>query len=158
MEVTICGHRKAVEVLKQNPKQIDVVFISSPDNKFGVDGSHLIQDLAKNYCEILFDDCTFPVGSMIPPTIENVKQAIEFAKGKESIIVCCQAGVSRSAATAYCIATDDVGPIMALEILDPKVHSPNALIVHYGSKILNCPDMVDIINTWKNEADAQQMW
>lgn len=156
MNITICGHRQAVRLLEENPGQLDVIFISSPDDPYSIQGSHKIPELAKEICEILFHDISMPRGKMIPPTREHVQKALHFAKGRDKLIVACQAGISRSSAIAYVIQSAAVGIFDALNILNAKVHHPNSLIVVYGANILGEPEMVDVIDKWKNMADEQQ--
>lgn len=157
MEIKILGHRKALIFLQEHPKEYDVLFVSSPDSKFAIPNSHLIQNLAKEYCEVLFHDVTQAIGLLEPAQPHHIQKAIEFGRNKEKLLVCCQAGVSRSSALAYSIKTTEVGPKEALSILDQQIHMPNGLIIKYASNILNQPDMVDIVDTWKFTADQIQM-
>jgi predicted protein tyrosine phosphatase len=156
MQLTICGHLRAVYLLSQNPNQ-DVIFISGPDNPYGIDGSEKIQGLAKDYCELLFHDISYPIGNLTPPARSHIEQALEFAKNRMNLIVACQAGISRSSATAFVIKAAEVGSTEALNILDPKIHMPNRIVIQHGSKILGDPDMVDIMDAWKNKSDECQI-
>ena len=157
MEIIILGHRKAAAYLKQHPKQYDVIFISNPNDKFGVQTSELIPNLAKECCEILFDDVTQPIGNRIPPTEDNVRKALDFAKNRQKLIVSCQVGQSRSSAIAYSIKTMISNPEEALSILDQNIHMPNSLIVKHASNILQLPEMNKIMDNWKLQADLIQM-
>ncbi len=57
MKITICGHRKAAELLAKSPGQLDIVFISGPGpEKFGVKTSETIAGNAREICEVLFHD------------------------------------------------------------------------------------------------------
>lgn len=156
MQITIAGHRRASEILENNPKELDVIFISSPDATYAVQGSSKIEGLAKNCCKLLFHDISMPRGDMSPPKKEDVKKALDFAKGKEKLLVCCQAGISRSSAIAYLIAAAEVGPKEAFSVLNPEVHQPNSLIVRHGAFILGEPDMMDMMDHWKTAADEAQ--
>lgn len=157
MEIKIMGHRSAAEFLRVNPKLWDVIFISDPDNKYGISGSYEIAGFAKECCEILFFDVPSPIGGMTPPEREHVQKAIDFAKGRDRLLVCCMMGQSRSSATAYVLKAAEVGPIKALEILNPHVHMPNSVVVRHGSEILGEPHMIDLIRRWK-EAAEEAMW
>ena len=156
MDITICGHRKAVKILEAFPNQLDVVFISSPDTEYAIESSEKIPVLAKETCRLLFHDISSPRGSMVPPSQSDIEKALAFAKGRNKLIVTCQAGVSRSSAIAYLIQAAEVGMNDALNILDPEIHQPNSLIVFLGSKILKNPDLVELINNWKNAANEYQ--
>ncbi len=153
MEITICGHRRAAELLAENPNQLDIIFISSPDEKFYIENSHKIPGLAREMCELLFHDvATLRLGSE-PPKVEHIQKALAFAKGRDKLIVSCQMGISRSSATAYLIKSMEVGPVEALNILDFKVHYPNSLVIAHGSYLLDKPEMIELISTWKIKAD-----
>lgn len=156
MNITICGHRRAAQILAQKPGQIDVIMISSPDSFFGVEGSNTILNNAKSYKLLAFHDISIMREGLIPPEEKHVKEALEFAKDKDELIVCCQAGISRSSAIAYVLKTTEVGEFEALAILDPMVHHPNGMIVKLGSQILNKSDMVEYIHIWNNKAIALQ--
>lgn len=156
MQITIAGHRRASKILEENPNQLDVIFISSPDATYAVQGSAIIEGLAKNCCKLLFHDISIPRGDMIPATKEDVQKALDFAKGKEKILVTCQAGVSRSSAIAYLVAASEVGAKEAFSVLNPEVHMPNSLIVRHGAFILGDPDIMDMMDRWKTAADEAQ--
>ena len=93
---------------------------------------------------------------MDPPKRHHVQKALDFAKGRDKLIVACQAGISRSSATAYVIQAAEVGPLEALKVLNPKIHSPNLVVVKHGADILNELDMIDLISTWKNKSEEAQ--
>lgn len=156
MDITICGHRKAVELLEVSPNQLDIVFISSPDSPYSVESSHKIPGLSKDICQLRFHDISFPRGSMTPPSRDDVQKALDFAHGRDKLIVACQAGISRSSAIAYLIQAAEVGMIEALNVLNPKIHQPNSLIIVHGANILGEPDIVDLMDKWKNKADEYQ--
>lgn len=156
MEITIAGHRRAAEILEASPNQIDVIFISSPDAVYAVEGSSKIEGLAKECCTLLFNDVSQPIGNKVTAKKEDVQKALDFAKNKEKILVSCQAGVSRSAAIAYLIAAQEAGVNEAFSVLNPEVHMPNSLIIRHGAFILNNPDMMDLMDRWKYAADESQ--
>lgn len=156
MQITIAGHRRASEILEAAPNELDVIFISSPDAVYAVEGSAKIEGLAKECCTLLFNDISVPRGEMIPAKREDVQRALDFAKGKDKILISCQAGVSRSSAIAYLVAAQEVGITEAFNVLNPVVHMPNSLIVRHGAFILGEPDIVDLMDRWKTAADEAQ--
>lgn len=162
MNIKIVGHEQALHLLEQSPNQLYVIFISSPHEhrKYAVEGSEKIAELAKECCELFFDDVTFPIRNEVVVQESDVRKALDFAKDKTDLIVTCQAGVSRSSAMAYCIATELDGPVLALSALNQKIHSPNELVVKHGSIILKIPEMLDLIQRWKSESisDELQGW
>lgn len=164
MEIKIMGHRKAAVFLAENPKEWDVIMISNPNHFFAIEGSTEIPALAKSICKLAFNDlthCGEQVTNAFPGCIlakeDHVKEALEFAKDKKKILVCCQMGISRSSAMAYLIKASQSNMFEALEVLDPRVHEPNQLVIQLGSKVLKNPDISDLILTWKNKASELQI-
>lgn len=156
MEIKILGHRSAAVFLSENPGEHDVIMISGPDNFFGIEKSDTIIKNAKSYKLLAFDDVPVVRKGMQEPQRKHIEEALEFAKGKERLIVCCQAGISRSSAISYVLKTAEVGEFNALEVLDPKVHYPNPLIVKLGSEVLDRPDMPKLIRIWCEKAVVMQ--
>ena len=136
--------------------EFDKLFISSPGSKFNVRNSEKIPELARECCEILYDDISFPRGNMEPPRREHVQKALDFAKGRDNLIVACQMGVSRSSATAYLIKASIFGANEALDLLNPHVHNPNSLVIAHGANILGMPEMIQIIEVWKSKSEEAQ--
>lgn len=159
MNIKIVGHKQALKLLEESPNQLYVIFISSPHErrKYAVEGSERIAGLAKECCELFFDDVTWPIHNEVVAQESDVKKALDFAKEKSDVIVTCQAGVSRSSAVAYCIATALNGPLLALSVLNQRIHSPNELVVKHGSIILENPEMLDIIQRWKSETISSEL-
>ena len=156
MKITICGHKIASTLVKEYPNQLDVLMISSPGHYFGISNSELIPKLAKECKQLGCDDMEFDPEKYpsvlymgFPPAKEHVQEGLDWAKGRERIVVACQAGVSRSSAMAYVIMCSLKSPQEALSILEHGVHFPNDLIIKHGSRILGKPEMIDIVNKWK---------
>ena len=87
-----------------------------------------------------------------PIVAEDVQRFLDFSDGYNELVVACQAGVSRSSATAYLIGAKKWGPIAALELLQPAYHYPNRLIVYIGSKLLGNNDI------WQKYIDWMKNW
>ena len=151
MEITICGHSKAAKILADKPGCLDVIMISSPSTFFAVKGSETIIGNAKSYKLLVFDDIPSVREGFHEPKIEHIQDALDFAQDKKELIVCCQAGVSRSSAVAYVIRAKAVGAYEALSVLNPSVHFPNSMVVELGSQILKKPDMVELVRIWKTK-------
>ena len=64
-------------------------------------------------------------------------------------MVCCRAGQSRSAATAFSIAFNKLGGDAAIALLNPKRHSPNSLIVDLAANIIDDPLFPAVFHDWK---------
>lgn len=157
MKIKILGHASAAKFLEQNPNQFDVIFISDPRNSYAIEGSEQIPKLAKEICSLFFYDLISEGKDMFPgPSQKDIEKALEFAKGRENLLVSCQAGISRSSATAYVIKAAETNPIDALDILDKSMHLPNDFIIYHGSNILNL-NLTDVINRWKKNAEQFQI-
>jgi predicted protein tyrosine phosphatase len=87
-----------------------------------------------------FDDITQSYNGVLP-TVENVKEAIEFAEDAESLLVHCKAGISRSTAIAYAILCAKSGAGTEKECLEELVRIrsvaiPNKLMVSLADTLL----------------------
>jgi len=99
---------------------------------------------SENFASMLvlkFDDCFEKSHGGALATENDVKKALEWAKGKNDILVHCLAGISRSSAMAYIIGCQRMVPGVALKFLNFNIHSPNPLIVWLGSKIIGNPEI-----------------
>ena len=139
------------------PKQHDVIFISNPTDKYAINGSFYIKDLSRNYLEILcndieFSDPDFPKDTVIVPEMCHILDAFNFSKGKSDLLITCQAGISRSSAIAYLLKVNEVGAKEAFDVLDLKRHYPNPLLIKHGSIFLKKPEIVSLMEIWKNKA------
>jgi predicted protein tyrosine phosphatase len=95
---------------------------------------------------LIFDDTTNETSFYTPPSLEVAKRIVAFADGvKDSdgiLLIHCEAGISRSAATAIiCKSTWD-GPgkeedSIIYTYLDNPRAWPNTLLIKYGDEALN---------------------
>lgn len=159
MGIVISRQSTVVNMVLDREKQLDVIFISSPTSPYAIHGSELIKQYARNCLELFFHDIDFVRDGHIAPAREHVEAALAFAKDKDDLIICCQAGVSRSSATAFIIAAARFTTAdEALKILDHKTHWPNHLIVKHGAEILGKPELLTLIEQWKTVAQEHQQW
>jgi len=96
-----------------------------------------------------FDDVTTGRQGRRPPAVEDVRAAIQFATESDRLMVCCRAGQSRSVAIAFSIAFHKLGEDAAINLLNPKRHSPNSLIVNLAASIIDDPMFLTAFNGWK---------
>lgn len=94
---------------------------------------------AKSYEVIYFHDFWQLSPGVILATKEDIKKALEYAEDKETLIVACAAGISRSSATAYTIARKNSSVSEAMSILNKEVHWPNPHVLNLGGEILGLP-------------------
>lgn len=139
----------AVTLTSIEPNRFNVVLISGDFDK-EEDRVLSIKKNAKSHIHLIFDDITNPHSTVAkPPSKELVAQGVDWVKDlKDDYIVSCRAGISRSSAMAYLIATKFFGPRDAVKILNPDIHYPNKLIVKLGSEILGNPEIYTICRTY----------
>lgn len=147
MEIQIKGHETIVGLLKEQYRQYDVVLYTNSDYPV----PRFIETHCKEMIHIPVDDVDFPRKSQVAPSLESVKKVLDWTAGRDKLISCCHAGVSRSSATAYLIAAREWGPKVALSVLRPHKHWPNRLIVHLGSQLLNDPLIWKTFVEWQTK-------
>lgn len=160
MEIKIFGRTDLEQFVFNNPKQYDVVYYThsaSPE----ID---LIKNNALESLHMPIDDIDhYELKIHVSATAPDVKRFLEFGKDRKKLVVACAAGISRSAATAYLIASQAMGVMAGLGVLKPAHHFPNRLIVYLGSKILGNPDVwhkyVEWMRTWNgHDPSYQGVW
>ncbi len=143
------------EVIRKRKTDWDIVSIRSS----GCPGAYTVFDTYhSNYNSIIceeFDDIESPDDELKVVTRAKIVKILKWAKGKNNIVVHCTAGISRSSAVAYLIACSRMHPSKAIKILDPKQHSPNALVVFHGIKILKDMAVYEHYKKWLREADEE---
>lgn len=88
------------------------------------------------------------------PTFEDIKQAVEWADGKHSLLISCRAGQRRSSAMRYIISSMQkvngqyVSPNDAIRELDYRIHDPNQLLVSHAARGFGRPEIHETFNTW----------
>jgi len=148
--IAIRDRKSAVEDVRLEPYKWNVISIR--DSKQGNAPIDDVIGLCRDVLILRFDDVQEKEpGDYVFPTIEDVRTALDWARGRTSILVHCHAGVSRSSAIAYLIACDMVGPEKAISILNPHIHFPNSLLVSFGAEILKDSMVSSVCETWKNQ-------
>ena len=102
-----------------------------------------------NHLYLMFDDIVSEIQGKKSPTLNHIHQAIAFAKDKENLMICCRAGQSRSAAIAFLISHNFDGHESAYQLLDPKRHAPNSLIINLGIGLIDDPTVIHTYRRWK---------
>ena len=146
MKIRILGRSNLKELMKAEPKQHEVLHYTGA----GEGPVQEVKDHAKEWFHIAADDLDhYNLKMHFPPTANNIAEALEWSKNRTELIVACQAGISRSSATAYVIAARVLGPEAALDILEKGYHWPNRLIVYLGSKLLKNDEIWDRFVDWQ---------
>lgn len=142
----ILSHAETIVKLKIAPDELMVICITNE----GTPLPDEISQLATEVLHLVFDDTDFEDGKNAPQQ-HHVEKALEFAKEREDLIVCCHAGISRSAAMAYVIeCSRGVHPAMAVGIWNKQRHYPNRRIVHLGAVVLNDTNVDKYYTKWIN--------
>src|SRR3954454_4806568 len=100
MEIRIAGYLTASLLLEQEPSQWHALVLLD-STKHATD---FVRDHARTHLYLRFDDVEAPRGNKQVPTRNQVAKALEFARGKDKLLVSCRAGRGRSVALAYLIA------------------------------------------------------
>jgi predicted protein tyrosine phosphatase len=147
MELHIKGHETIGGLLKERYREMDVILFTNSDYPV----PRHIETHCKEMIHLPVDDVDFARKTQVAPSLEIVQKALEWAKGRDKLISCCHAGVSRSSAMAYLLACREWGPKVALSVLRPHRHWPNRLIVHLGSQVLNDPTIWETFVEWQRK-------
>jgi predicted protein tyrosine phosphatase len=156
--IRIMSQRAVVNLLEaDHPQRHNLIFITHPDDPYALKGTAGLSALAKSFLLLGFHDISKEMEGILGPTKEHVMTALEFAEGKDDLIICCHAGVSRSSGTAYVIATQRTNPKEALNVLEVGKHYPNLLVVKHGSIILDKPEMVELILDFHSRSQEHEV-
>jgi predicted protein tyrosine phosphatase len=150
MSFLIRPHEGALALVREQPGQYDVVYITSPLFPFPVEGSETILELARSALMVQFDDVEGAMDGLAAPQRHHVASVLDWAAGKSNFLISCRAGISRSSATAVVIRASRMPIGEALEVLVPRLHYPNQLVVQHGEAILGKPGLADAVREWKH--------
>jgi predicted protein tyrosine phosphatase len=148
MDIKIFSLKDLEEFLLTHKKEYAVIqYTPSPRHV-----SPFVLTEATEYVHLPVDDMDhYEFKQHNPPDAKDVKACLDFGRDKRKLVVSCSAGISRSSATAYLIASEAFGPGKALNLLQNK-HQPNRLIVYIGSKLLGEETI------WTKYVDWMRKW
>lgn len=147
MEVKIAGYAAASHLLEREPGRWHATVILGS----GIESSGYAEARTRSCLCLRFDDVLGPQPGGIVPTQEAVRRGLDFARGKDKILVSCRAGQGRSAALAYPIAYQDRSPDEAISLLDATRHAPNRLVVKLGAAVLGDLAILDRFDEWRRD-------
>lgn len=145
MEIRIGSYVAASFLLEREPVQWHTLIVLDS----GKHATDFVKAHACSYCCLWFDDVEQPRADKEMPTKAMIEQGLDFAKGKDKLLVSCRAGQGRSVAMAYLICCQEHGVQNALKLLNPTRHRPNRLVVSIGDTILQTPDVLDQFDEWR---------
>lgn len=145
MEIRICSYLLASYVLQADPSAWDALVILDSNVK----PTEFVDSHTRRRSYLWFDDIEQSIVNRRVVTSEQIAEGLEFATGSSRLLVCCRAGQSRSAALAYVIACREFGAQSAIELLDPRRHIPNRLVVRLGAVSLNSHSVFRVFDNWR---------
>ncbi len=153
-EIHIAGHSRGTlqKLLDERPGEFHAIIITNHNKSF----PEGIADKVISHLHLVFDDINHNPGlPYILPAKEHIEKALEFAKDKKAIVVACHAGVSRSSATAYLIASRSWGVKPALSILRQGRHWPNPTVIKIASQMFPGEGIFETVSEWSNSSYIQ---
>jgi predicted protein tyrosine phosphatase len=145
MEIHVGGYVAASLLLEREPKQWHTLVLLDSDKQ----ATDFVRDHSRSHLCLRFDDIEEPRANKQIPTRTQIAQAIEFARGKDKLLVSCRAGRGRSVALAYVICCRERGAAEALKLLDPTRHRPNRLVISLGDSVLDTLCVLDSFDDWR---------
>ena len=149
MDIAIRNYLAGSHLLESDANSWDAIIILDSNLR----ESGFVENHARNSVILRFDDVTTPARGKHPPVVEQVNSALEFASDSDRLMVCCRAGQSRSAAIAFSVAFQKLGHDSAVNLLNPKRHSPNSLIIDLAATIIDDPMFSTVFHRW-NKANS----
>ena len=153
MEIRIGSYVAASFLLEREPNQWHTLVILDS----GKQATDFVKSHARSFYYLRFDDVEQPRANKETPTKAAIEQGLNFAKGKDKILVSCRAGQGRSVALGYVIGCREHGVNEAIKILNPTRHRPNRLVVTIGETLLEKPEVLDQFDQWRRDHSHIQL-
>jgi predicted protein tyrosine phosphatase len=147
MEIQIGGYLAASLRLEREPQHWHALVILDSRQR----PTDFVPAVARSHLCLRFDDIEEPRVNLQTPTRDQIAQALEFAQGKDKLLVSCRAGQGRSAALGYVIGCRERGVADALKLLNPTRHRPNRLVVSLGDALLDTVDVLGAFDEWRRQ-------
>lgn len=145
MEIRIGSYIEASFLLEREPNDWHALVILDSD-KIATD---FLETHTRSHRLLRFDDIEQPQSNRQPPSRDQVQQGLNFARGKDKLLVSCRAGQGRSVAMAFVIACEANGIAQAVKLLNPTRHRPNRLVVSLGESLLEISGVLDQFDNWR---------
>ena len=160
--IKIMSAVEAAKEMKSNPNFWNVISIRDVKHSgFTTNPMEGLMGNAIEGIELHFDDVWDEKHEKLygftMPKKEHVQAALEFATDKDSLLVHCWAGCSRSTAMAYVITCMNVEPTEAIKIFTDK-HCPNPLVVELGAEILGNPEILTVFEEYEKRERINDKW
>ena len=119
------------------------------DSRLGIGPTEFVAATTKRHLSLRTDDVVTETRNKRLPTVTYLQESLKFAASSENLLVSCRAGRSPCVAVAFRIAFRRLGPAAGLSLLNPKRHSPHALVVKLGERLVNDPTLLTAFNDWR---------
>lgn len=144
MEIRIAGYVAASLLLEREPQQWHALVMLDSNRT----STNYVETQSLSCLYLSFDDVEHSRNGKQLPTSASVERGLEFARGKDKLLVSCRAGRGRSVAMAYLICCREQSVADALGLLDPTRHKPNRLVVTLGNAILDVRGVLTAFDGW----------
>ncbi len=145
MEIRVGSYVAASLLLEREPGRWHTLVVLDSRSQ----ATDFVETYASSYLYLRFDDVEEPCANKQTATRGLIEQGLDFARGKDRLLVSCRAGQSRSVALAYLIAYQAHGVHKALELLIPTRHKPNRLVVTIGGALLEGSNVLQQYDEWR---------
>lgn len=131
-ELRVCGIGESRHWFQHYSKIIGLV---NPEAKVAQDPKYHVE---------YFHDVMEPIDGWVHPTIEHMERVLEFSKTitkDDKLLVHCNAGVSRSTATAIMVCMDHglTADEAFRKVYEVRPHmNPNSLLLTFADELLGC--------------------
>lgn len=144
-EIRAASYLVASDLLQREAGHWDVIVVLGSEAEL----NPFVADNSQRHLVLRFDDIEHPIHGQQPVTSMHIDQAMAFAKDSENLLVTCRAGQSRSVALAYVLFCQHLGLKPATEMLNPKRHLPNQLVIREAACLLDRPEIEDSFQAWR---------
>ncbi len=145
MNIVIRNYLSGSFQLESEPNVWDVIVILDS----GISHTDFVARQARRHLYLRFDDVKSDLHGKRTPTNHDIQAALDFAAQSQNLMVCCRAGQSRSAATAFLICHQRLGSNAARCLLNPERHIPNSLVVELGTQVMDNPSIMQTFIEWQ---------
>jgi predicted protein tyrosine phosphatase len=147
VDIRIAGYVAPSLLLEREPRRWHALVMLDSDQQ----ETDFVAERALSHLFLRFDDIEEPRDHKHLPSKPLLRDALQFARGKDKLLVSCRAGRGRSVAVAYTIACQQLGVAEAVRLLDPTRHRPNRLVVRLGSELLEDASGLAEFERWRRD-------
>ncbi|NLS96344.1 MAG: dual specificity protein phosphatase family protein [Planctomycetaceae bacterium] len=147
MNIVIHNYLSGSFLLEREPGVWDAIVILDS----GISHTDFVAQHARRHLYLRFDDVDSDIPGKRTPTAHDIQSALDFATQSQNLMVCCRAGQSRSAATAFLVCHERIGVAAARQLLNPRRHIPNSLVIDLGARLIDNLLVLQTFAEWQAE-------